>query len=152
MCLKNEFPAEKQHFWPQKRPLWAVGAVKRPAERPKGHLPGNQIYALLLWCILAEEINNFVCFRVSLFDEDETCVGMNPVVLLKHNSCSHKFWSLSFWRWWCRSADVLAGDGDVLAVGGGLGGDVKGMEYLPPRKLCLLISSWNVIIDWAATK
>ena len=58
---------------------------------------------------------------------------MNPVVVLwKHKICCH-FWSLYFWRWWCRSADVLAGDGDLRAVGGGLGGDVEGTEYLPPR-------------------
>ena len=60
---------------------------------------------------------------------------------------------------------VLPGDGDVLAeeeegevlsgeelvlaeaVGGGLGGDVGGTEYLPPRRLCLLISSRKDIID-----
>ena len=44
------------------------------------------------------------------------------------------------------AGDVLAGDvlvGDVLspAVGSGLGGHVGGMEYLPPRRLCLLMSS-----------
>ena len=43
-------------------------------------------------------------------------------------------------------ADVLADDvlaGDVLAVGvgGGLGGHVGGMEYLPPKRLCLVMSS-----------
>ena len=44
------------------------------------------------------------------------------------------------------SGDVLAGDvlsGDFLAVavGGGLGGHVGGTEYLPPRRLCLVMSS-----------
>ena len=34
----------KQHFWAQKGPLWAIGAEKRPAERPNGHLPENQRY------------------------------------------------------------------------------------------------------------
>ena len=27
-----------------KGPLWAIGAEKRPAERPNGHLPENQSY------------------------------------------------------------------------------------------------------------
>jgi len=39
MSPKNEFWAEKQHFRPQKRPLWAIGAIKRSAEPPNGHLP-----------------------------------------------------------------------------------------------------------------
>ena len=34
----------KQHFWAQKGPLWAIGAEKRPAERPNGHLPENRSY------------------------------------------------------------------------------------------------------------
>ena len=37
--LRAAAGAEKLHFWPPKRPLWAIGAVKRPAERPNGHLP-----------------------------------------------------------------------------------------------------------------
>ena len=36
--------AEKLHFWPPKRPLCAIGALKRPAERPNGHLPENRRY------------------------------------------------------------------------------------------------------------
>ena len=45
--------------------------------------------------------------------------------------------------------DVLAGDGEVVveAVGGGLGGHVGGTEYLPPKRLYLLISSQNAISD-----
>ena len=52
--------------------------------------------------------------------------------------------------------DVLAEDGEVLsgdevvlaeAVGGGLGGHVGGTEYLPPRRLCLLISSRKDIVE-----
>ena len=35
---------KKQRFWAQKGPLWAIGAEKRPAERPNGHLPENQWY------------------------------------------------------------------------------------------------------------
>ena len=35
---------QKDHFWAQKGPLWAIGAAKRPAERPKGHLPENKSY------------------------------------------------------------------------------------------------------------
>merc|ERR1739844_366805 len=41
---------QKIDFWPknplsaQKGPLWAVGAKKRPAERPNDHLPENQRY------------------------------------------------------------------------------------------------------------
>ena len=56
MSLKNEFPAKKQHFWPQKRPLWAIGAIKQHAERPNGHLPENRGYPELpqdmadIWC------------------------------------------------------------------------------------------------------
>ena len=34
----------KQHLWAQKGPLWAIGAEKRPAERPNGHLPENESY------------------------------------------------------------------------------------------------------------
>ena len=29
------------HFWPCQGSLWAIGAKKRPAERPNGHLPEN---------------------------------------------------------------------------------------------------------------
>ena len=47
MSPKNEFWAEKQHFRPQKRPLWAIGAIKRSAEQPNGHLPENQMYQKL---------------------------------------------------------------------------------------------------------
>ena len=35
---------QKRAFWAQKGPLWAIGAKKRPAERPNGHLPENQRY------------------------------------------------------------------------------------------------------------
>ena len=35
---------QKQRFGPTKGPLWAIGAEKRPAERPPGHLPENQRY------------------------------------------------------------------------------------------------------------
>ena len=34
----------KHHFWAQKGPFWAIGAMKRPAERPNGHLPENRSY------------------------------------------------------------------------------------------------------------
>ena len=34
----------KTAFLTRKRPLWAIGAVKRPAERPNGHLPENRRY------------------------------------------------------------------------------------------------------------
>ena len=34
----------KQHFWAEKRTFWAIGAEKRPAERPNGHLPKNRSY------------------------------------------------------------------------------------------------------------
>ena len=40
---RNDFEP-KQHFWAQKGPLWAIGAEKRPAERPNGHLPENRRY------------------------------------------------------------------------------------------------------------
>ena len=43
--------------------------------------------------------------------------------------------------------EVVSGDEVVLTVGGGLGGHVGGTEYLPPRRLCLLISSRNDIVD-----
>ena len=39
------------------------------------------------------------------------------------------------------AGDVLAGDVLSLAVGSGLGGHVGGTEYLPPRRLCMLLSS-----------
>ena len=35
---------KKQCFWAQKGPIWAIGAEKRPAERPNGHLLENQWY------------------------------------------------------------------------------------------------------------
>ena len=35
---------EKNWFLPQKGPFWAIGARKRPAEQPNGHLPENQRY------------------------------------------------------------------------------------------------------------
>ena len=35
---------KKLRFWAQKGPLWAIGAMKRPAERPNGHLPENRRY------------------------------------------------------------------------------------------------------------
>ena len=34
----------KQHFWARKGPFWAIGAMKRPAERPNGYLPENRRY------------------------------------------------------------------------------------------------------------
>jgi len=41
---KKLISGQKTHFWAQKGPLWAIGAKKRPAERPNGHLPENQRY------------------------------------------------------------------------------------------------------------
>ena len=41
---KTGFGPKKQHFWAPKGPLWAIGATKRPAEQPNGHLPENQRY------------------------------------------------------------------------------------------------------------
>lgn len=41
---KNWFRAKKQHSWAQKGPLWAIEAMKRPAEWPNGHLPENRSY------------------------------------------------------------------------------------------------------------
>ena len=35
---------KKQNFWIPKGPLWAIGAMKWPAEWPNGHLPENQGY------------------------------------------------------------------------------------------------------------
>ena len=35
---------KKTVFLGQKGPLWAIGAEKRPAERPNGHLLENQWY------------------------------------------------------------------------------------------------------------
>ena len=41
---KKLISGQKTHFWAQKGALWAIGAEKRPAERPNGHLPENQSY------------------------------------------------------------------------------------------------------------
>ena len=41
---KKIISGQKKHFLAQKGPLWAIGAEKRPAERPNGHLPENQSY------------------------------------------------------------------------------------------------------------
>ena len=41
---KKLISGQKTHFWAQKGPLWAIGAEKRPAERPNSHLPENQSY------------------------------------------------------------------------------------------------------------
>ena len=41
---KTGFGPKKEHFWATKGPLWAIGATKRPAERPNGHLPENRRY------------------------------------------------------------------------------------------------------------
>ena len=38
---RSWFRAIKQLFWAQKGPFWAIGAMKRPAERPKGHILEN---------------------------------------------------------------------------------------------------------------
>ena len=35
---KNGFRAQKQHFWAQKGPFCEIGAMKRPAEQPNGHI------------------------------------------------------------------------------------------------------------------
>ena len=40
-CAQKLILGRKQRFWAQKGPLWAIGAKKRPAERPNGHLPEN---------------------------------------------------------------------------------------------------------------
>ena len=39
-CSSKSAEAYK-HYWPQKGPFWAIGARKRPAEQPNGHLPEN---------------------------------------------------------------------------------------------------------------
>ena len=44
LSTKKLFLAKKQRFWAQKGRLWAIGAKKRPAERPNDHLPENQSY------------------------------------------------------------------------------------------------------------
>ena len=41
---KKLISGQKTDFWAQKGALWAIGAEKRPAERPNGHLPENQSY------------------------------------------------------------------------------------------------------------
>ena len=41
---KKMFLGQKQHFWTPKGPLWAIGATKRPARRPNGHLQENRRY------------------------------------------------------------------------------------------------------------
>ena len=41
---KTGFGPKNQHFWAPKGPLWAIGATKRPAEWPNGHLPENRRY------------------------------------------------------------------------------------------------------------
>ena len=41
-CPKKKVSGQKQHFWTPKGPLWAIGATKRAARRPNGHLPENQ--------------------------------------------------------------------------------------------------------------
>ena len=41
---KKIISGRKHHFWAQKGPFWANGAMKRPAERPNGHLPENRSY------------------------------------------------------------------------------------------------------------
>ena len=41
---KKKVSGQKQHFWTPKGPLWAIGATKRPARRPNGHLPENRRY------------------------------------------------------------------------------------------------------------
>ena len=43
-CPQKMVSGQKQHFWTPKGPLWAIGAQKRPAERPNRHLPENQRY------------------------------------------------------------------------------------------------------------
>ena len=47
LFTKNWFRAKKLRFWTPKGPLWAIGAMKRPAERPNGHLPKNRTYTEL---------------------------------------------------------------------------------------------------------
>ena len=44
ICGPFFISGRKQHFWAPRRPLWAIGAEKRPAERPNGQLPENQRY------------------------------------------------------------------------------------------------------------
>ena len=41
---KTGFGPKNSIFWAPKGPLWAIGATKRPAERPNGHLPENRSY------------------------------------------------------------------------------------------------------------
>ena len=41
---KKLISGQKTDFWAQKGALWAIGAEKRPAERPNDHLPENQRY------------------------------------------------------------------------------------------------------------
>ena len=43
-CGQKLISGQKTDFWAQKGPLWAIGAEKRPAERPNSHLLENQRY------------------------------------------------------------------------------------------------------------
>ena len=38
LSTKKSFLAKTQRFWAQKGPLWVIGAMKRPAERPPKYL------------------------------------------------------------------------------------------------------------------
>ena len=38
----DAFWTKTEHFQPKKGPFWVIGARKRPAERPNGHLPENR--------------------------------------------------------------------------------------------------------------
>ena len=41
---KEIISGQKTALLGPKGPLWAIGAMKRPAERPNGHLPENRRY------------------------------------------------------------------------------------------------------------
>ena len=41
---KNIISGQKTSLLGPKGPFWAIGAIKRPAERPNGHIPENQSY------------------------------------------------------------------------------------------------------------
>ena len=47
MATKNNFRTKNSTLGLKKRPFWAIGAMKQPAERPNDHLPENQRYSEL---------------------------------------------------------------------------------------------------------
>ena len=91
---------QKQHFWTSKRPLWAIGATKRPARRPNGHLPENWRYPELpqdmgdLWshCTMA----------LSIEIEDFQVLKSKCLVFAQFWSKSNKSFSD-----WCTTVNIL---------------------------------------------